>query len=237
MSISFAISEWSGWTNVPIQGLEDSTQLTLSDSPDVHLIPPMLRRRLNLLGRACASIIMRHCSQGEDTPLVYSSRHGDIERTLSVLQELTVGQAVSPMSFSLAVHNAICGVVSIHQKLTGNISTIAANEGLIPVLLEACGLLSEGHDKVLCILCDTSLPEIYRDSDEIVEQPYACCFVVTKGSTLSLTTISRTSKRMPDNLDTSSNYPALRFGNFLSSLTDRSMNLSHNNNQWMISKH
>lgn len=235
MSISFAISEWSGWTNVPIQGLEDSTPLTLSDSPDVQNIPPMLRRRLNLLGRACASEILRHCAKNDSIPLVYASRHGDIERTLSVLQELALEHAVSPMSFSLAVHNAICGVVSIHQGLTGNISTIAANEGLIPVLIEACGLLEEGHNKVLCILCDITTPEIYRDQDESLEQPYACCFIVTRGNSLRLETIPKASIQIPENSCELLDHSALRFGEFLNS-TNTHASLAHNNRQWMISK-
>ncbi|CAA0100568.1 beta-ketoacyl synthase chain length factor [Zhongshania aliphaticivorans] len=235
MSISFTVSEWSGWTSVPIKGLEGSSQLTFSDSPDVQNIPPMLRRRLNLLGRACASEILQHCAKDDDIPLVYASRHGDIERTLSVLQELALEQPVSPMNFSLAVHNAICGVVSIHQGLKGNISTIAASNGLVPALLEACGLIEEGNDRVLCIICDTSTPEIYRDRHEAVEQPFACCFIVTKGNALNLEMIPNASKQIPDDNTPFLNYSALRFGAFLNS-TSTSASLPHNNQHWMISK-
>lgn len=235
MSIFFTISEWSGWTSAPIQGLEGNNQLTLSDSPDVQNIPPMLRRRLNLLGRACASEILRHCAKNDSVPLVYASRHGDIERTLSVLQELALEQPVSPMNFSLAVHNAICGVVSIHQGLRGNISTIAANNGLVPALLEACGLIEEGNDRVLCIVCDTSTPEIYQDKNEVVEHPYACCFSVTKGNALRLESIPKASKQISDANTALLDYSALRFGAFLTS-TSPSASLYHNNQLWMISK-
>ena len=108
MAISFAIPEWSGWqAKLSDESANALPDLTISATPDVAIIPPMLRRRLNLLGRACASEMMKHLKDGENIPVVYCSQHGDIERTLNVLEELVDHQPVSPMHFSLAVHNAI----------------------------------------------------------------------------------------------------------------------------------
>ncbi len=232
MSIPFAISNWSGWAGTPIAELESNSKLTYSSTPDVQNIPPLLRRRLNLLGRAAASEILRHSEKNDDTPVVYASRHGDIERTLAILQELADQQTVSPMNFSLAVHNAICGVISIHQALRGNISTIAAIDPLVPVLLEACGLLAEGHKKILCVICDVSTPEIYREEQELVETAYATCFVLTSGNDLLL---SPEQSPGNNNNDPEENHTALRFNNFLSSNSSK-FSLKHNGQSWKICK-
>ncbi len=188
IAISFAISEWSGWqATIPDETIDTLPELTISDTPDVSMIPPMLRRRLNLLGRACASEMMKHLRDGDNFPVVYCSQHGDIERTLKVLTELVDHQPVSPMHFSLAVHNAICGVLSIQAGLTANISAIAAGQqGLVPVLLEAAGILLSGKDKVLCVICDVLLPEIYRDKQSLPKTSYAISFIMTQSQGIHL---------------------------------------------------
>jgi hypothetical protein len=189
MATSFKISEWSGWQAMPSGNYPDEPEvLTISETPDVSIIPLMLRRRLNLLGRACGSEILKHLTNGEIMPIVYCSQHGDIERTTKVLKELADDQPVSPMHFSLAVHNAICGILSIQTGLTSNINTIAAGqEGLVPVLLEATGILLSGAEKVLCVICDVTLPEIYRDEQSLPKIPYAISFVVSKAKGVPLT--------------------------------------------------
>lgn len=195
MATSFAISEWSGWKAMPSgNSLNEQESFTISETPDVAIIPLMLRRRLNLLGRACGSEILKHL---EIMPIVYCSQHGDIERTTRILNELADDQPVSPMHFSLAVHNAICGILSIQTGLTSNISTISAGqEGLVPVLLEATGILLSGAEKVLCVICDVTLPEIYQDEQSLPKIPYAISFVVSKseGIHLALT-------QLPQHLD------------------------------------
>ncbi len=189
MAVSLAISEWSGWQAALDAGDSNkSPDLTISETPDVAIIPLMLRRRLNLLGRACASEMLKHLRDDENVPIVYCSQHGDIERTLSVLGELVDQESVSPMHFSLAVHNAICGVLSIHAGLTANISTIAAGQqGLVPVLLEAAGILMSGANKVLCVICDVPLPAVYSDEQSLPKIPYAISFVMTKSEGVNLT--------------------------------------------------
>ncbi|MES2605824.1 MAG: beta-ketoacyl synthase chain length factor [Pseudomonadota bacterium] len=156
------------------------SNIRFSDTPDASIVPPMLRRRLNFMGRGCISEMLQHISNDENLPIVFCSRHGDIERTLKVLIDLAKGEPASPMDFSLAVHNAIAGILSIHCNITANISSIATSEGaIVPVLLEAVGLLSESTPKVLCILCDVSLPTMYRTSAEEDEFPFVACFTVT----------------------------------------------------------
>ena len=188
MDISFAISEWSGWESQTLNNLaKEKTFLSTVRDPDVSSIPPILRRRLNLLGRACANEILQHIKKNENIPVVYCSQHGDIERTFSILSKASKGEPASPMNFSLSVHNAILGVLSIHLGLTSSISSISSEQhGLVPVLLEAVGILMSGSEKVLCVLCDVTLPQIYLDDQSLPRNSYAISFIVTKSEGTSL---------------------------------------------------
>ncbi|MBQ0711633.1 MAG: beta-ketoacyl synthase chain length factor [Porticoccus sp.] len=188
MAVSFSVSEWSGWrSGLPESYREDLVGLTVSEVPDVGAIPPILRRRLNMLGRACASEVLKHIPADTDIPIVYCSQHGDIERTLHVLESLVAKEAVSPVHFSLAVHNAICGVISIQAGNRASVSALSAGQqGLVPVLLEAIGMLVPGVNRVLCVICDVPLPEIYRDESSQPQVPYAVSFVVTSGDGIKL---------------------------------------------------
>jgi hypothetical protein len=185
-TLGFSISSWSGWTvsaNHAERFVCDGNAIRFSDTPDASSVPPLLRRRLNFMGRSCVAEMLQHLQAGEDLPIVYCSRHGDIERTLSVLVDLARGEPASPMDFSLAVHNAIAGVLSIHCHITSNISSMAADSGaVVPVLLEAVGMLSEKVPKVLCIICDVALPEIYRTAEDAGDYPFVACFTVTNAS-------------------------------------------------------
>lgn len=233
MAISFAISEWSGWQAIlSDETIDTLSEMTISEAPDVAMIPPMLRRRLNLLGRACASEMVKHLTDGDNIPIVYCSQHGDIERTLKVLTELVDHQPVSPLHFSLAVHNAICGVLSIQAGLTANISTIAAGQqGLVPVLLEAAGILLSGASKVLCVICDVLLPEIYRDEQSLPKTPYAISFIMTQSQGLHLSL-----QQLPlINLESNNIILPADLISFLNS-GDPGLLVEHNGVTWKISR-
>ncbi len=234
MTIKFAVTQWSGWTSAQASaGSVYSTSIKHHETPDVSAIPPMLRRKLNVMGRACAAPVLDTLpSTTADIPLVYCSQHGDIERTLAVLLELAESASVSPNNFSLAVHNAICGVLSIHAGLTGPINSIAAGEqGLVPVLLEAAGLLSPSCPQVLCVMCDVPLPEVYRSTNSQPRAPYAMCFILSAAAGTGLNL--RQSGAASDSADY---FPPLNFCAFLDNNAVASIAVMHNGCDWEIAK-
>jgi len=235
MKTVFSVVDWCGWVqDKPGKGKSDpaDSPLLTSEVPDVDIIPPLLRRRLNLLGRAAASQMLRLLEDNTNIPVVYCSRHGDIERTLSVLQELAAGESVSPAYFSLSVHNAVPGLISIQQGITANISSIAAgDEPLVPCLLEAAGILSPQQPLVLCLFADVRLPEIYHRAHHVPQSTYACGFVLglKGGQRLSLT---MTENSTPLN---NSQPIALEFIHFLNGSTS-TLNVRHNGSPWTLCK-
>jgi hypothetical protein len=181
MTVQLNLSGWSGW-----QGSSDTTNGDAAQDLDVAQVPPMLRRRLNSLGRIAVSQLLNQWQKGEDTPIVYTSRHGDIHRTLRVLQGIVAQEPMSPMQFSLAVHNAIVGVFSIQEKVHAPIQTLAAGaEPIIPTLLEMAALLEEGFERVYGVICDVQLPQVYQQF-EAPEAPYCVVLVADQNGAVPI---------------------------------------------------
>jgi len=143
-------------------------------------IPPMLRRRLSTLGRCAVSSALMILDKEDSIPSIFSSKYGDTGISLSLLAEMGRGEAMSPTDFSLAVHNAVGGLFSIVRKDTSKLTSICATEGLVVnSLLEAVGQLQD-EDRVLCVIYDIPLPELYQrycDSDAF---PYAIAMILNK---------------------------------------------------------
>lgn len=175
MTLTFSILDWKAWT--PAHDAQ----------PDVSVIPPMLRRRLSPIGRAAMSVIMPLAQTHGAMPLVYVSRHGDLNRTLGLLEELAKGEPMSPTAFSLSVHNATAGLFSIQQGLTHNITALSGGaQELVPGLLESLGLCSLPMPQVLCVFCDETPPPIYQHQVNQPAQPYALALVIGVGGTWQL---------------------------------------------------
>jgi hypothetical protein len=116
-------------------------------------------------------------------PLVYVSRHGDLSRTLGLLEDVAKGEPLSPTAFSLSVHNATSGLFSIHQGLTKNVTAISCgSEDLVPALLESLGQCSADEPKVLCVFCDEPPPVIYTAQTNQPERPFALALVISRAN-------------------------------------------------------
>ncbi len=217
MALTFNISDWKAWFPTP-----QNTQ------PDVSVIPAMLRRRLSPVARIAMSVIMPLAETHGAMPVVYVSRHGDLQRTFQLLKDLASGEPVSPTAFSLSVHNATAGLFSIQQGLTKNITAISCGDAdLIPALLEALGQCKPQEPKVMCVFCDEPPPDIYRAQVSQPEFAYAVALIISldEGWQLSLA---------PDQTLASDSTPqALQL---LALLKDDAHDLSviHNHTTWQL---
>jgi hypothetical protein len=141
-------------------------------------VPPMLRRRFGDLGKCAMAAALQVLDEDESIPGIFSSRHGDTALTLSLLEEMGRDESMSPTGFSLAVHNAVSGLFSIVRKDTSMVTSLAAMEGLVlHTLLEAVGQLHVS-DKVLCVIYDIPLPDLYRHYCTGDDFPYAIAVIL-----------------------------------------------------------
>ena len=168
--------DWRAWLAQPVAIDEPMGKVDLS------AIPAMLRRRFNRLGKCAMAAAMPLVTHTANIPSIFASRHGDTELSVSLLESIGRREAMSPTSFSLAVHNAVSGLFSIARKDTSEITAIAAMRGLVlQTLFEAIGQL-QTSDRLLCVIYDIPLPEFYRltcheNGDSF---PYAIAMVLNR---------------------------------------------------------
>jgi hypothetical protein len=133
-------------------------------------LPMMLRRRLTATGQAALA-----AAGGANAPrearYVFCSRHGEFTRTTRLLQAVAEREALSPADFSVSVHNALAGILSIaSQSQEGHTAIANGPDSFAAGLIEAIGLLAVHADvPVLLVYFDDDLPSPY---DEI-EPPEA----------------------------------------------------------------
>ena len=127
--------------------------------PDVSFVPPMERRRLTLLERAALSVAWKVYPHGEQIPVVFASRWGEISTTLKLMRQMHDEGEMSPAGFSNSVHNAAPGHLSLLTKNKAPYTAISAGAETYEMgMLEA----STYPGKVLFVYAEESTPEMYR---------------------------------------------------------------------------
>ncbi len=84
--------------------------------------------------------------------VLYTSRHGELERNYRILEALATNQAVSPTDFALSVHNSAVGNLTIAAKQPVVSSSLAAGKDTFQQgLCEVISLLQAGYQRVLMV--------------------------------------------------------------------------------------
>lgn len=183
--ISFNIEQWNAYAPGMVTTEDWQTwfrgQHHIDDAvaPEVmKSVSPMLRRRFSKLGKVAMGAALPLLNEVDHIPSIFASRHGDTETTLSLLKTMGMDEAVSPTSFSLAVHNAVGGLYSIARKDTSPINAIAASEGLVVQALIESALQLQDYERVLCVIYDIELPELYRPYCQSEPFPHAVAMIL-----------------------------------------------------------
>jgi hypothetical protein len=155
--------DWTAWLDGEKIPKDDAAQVAVT-------LPTMLRRRISVIGQMAfrASYAL---SGNRSARFIFCTRHGEFQRTLNILKSLSAREPVSPAEFSLSVHNALAGLLSIAWKNTAGHTTISAGadsfgSGMFDAI--AC-LKSQPADPVMIVYFDDLLPEPYDalgDHDE-----------------------------------------------------------------------
>jgi hypothetical protein len=183
---AFHIGGWAAWT----PGIETESAWhawacsnQTSETNDIEpsaVAPAMLRRRVSPLGQAALRAAWGLPKVAESR-IVSASRHGEFGRTLSILESLADKQLVSPADFSLSVHHALAGLLSIAAGNRQGHSAIAAGaESFGYALMEALGCLAEDPaTPVLLLYYDEPLPKPFDVFSAPNEQPVAMAFSIS----------------------------------------------------------
>ncbi|MBZ4412432.1 beta-ketoacyl synthase chain length factor [Myxococcus sp. XM-1-1-1] len=156
----FGQDAWRSWLSKP-------HPLPSEGTPPLTEMPPMMRRRVDRLGRIALQAAYTCQADAPACPLVFASRYGDMGRSVDLLEQLARSTPLSPTSFSLSVHNAIGGLYSIARgDLTAQSAVAAGAETVEAAFVEACGLLGEGAPEVVVIVYDEPRPAPFQHFPE-----------------------------------------------------------------------
>lgn len=185
-TLSITLAAWNAWEQSSTypdtwnQITTDGAEQSHASLPKAQRIPAMLRRRLGSLGKTAITSADELIAKIDDAmPTVFCSQHGDLNRTLELLQSLALSEPLSPTHFSLSVHNAIAGIYSIARKDHSPTTAIScAQDDVSSALLETQLILEEQKSQyALCVVYDEPLPERYSTT-ALPTKAYAASFLL-----------------------------------------------------------
>lgn len=148
-------------------------------------LPMMTARRLSSGSRLAVECGLSMLRRHEIDAVLYTSRHGELERNYRILHALASGQAVSPTDFALSVHNSAVGNLTIAaQRPIVSSSLSAGIDTFQQGLCEVICLLQAGHQRVLMVDFDGALPAFYhpRLPENMPTWAYAVALVFEAGN-------------------------------------------------------
>ena len=191
MKLTFTIERWDAW----IQGIRSQSEWLdffasgkqqRSGTPfadlQYHHLKPVQRRRLSDISKITLDVAFAVAAQCQTVRSVFASRWGEVSRMADLLTAICTGEDLSPTAFSMSVHNTSSGLFSIQSGNRAPSTAIAAgHDTVIAGWIEACTLLSLGQPKVLLVISEDLMPDVYQQFSAPEEQPVAAAFLLTPG--------------------------------------------------------
>lgn len=150
-------------------------------------LPMMAARRLTSGSRLASECGVTLLERQSIDAIVFTSRHGELERNLRMSQALARGESISPTDFAMSVHNATVGNLTIMTRRPLVTSSLAAGvDSFQQGLIETLCLLQAGYQQVLLVDFDGLLPDFYQPwlPEPMPAWPYATGLVIRAGDTL-----------------------------------------------------
>ena len=144
-----------------VDGIADAEAL----KPVGHALDRVNRRRAGQLGRALADVTAEAIAMakvdGGTVATIVGSAIGEAATMIGLLDQMwRHQQPMSPADFTVSVHNAASGLISIANKNRGMTTSIAADENTpAAALMEAIGLVVTTDQPVLLACADEPAPE------------------------------------------------------------------------------
>jgi hypothetical protein len=150
--------------------------------PATPLLPMMMARRLSQGSRLAVQVGLSLLARHPVDYAIFVSRHGELARSVTLLQALADGEVLSPTDFSMSVHNTAAGLSSIQGKAAIPMTSLAAGEGgLMAGFTEAVAALHAGASRVLLVAFEGPVPEFHRPWLPDEAPPHALGLVLQAG--------------------------------------------------------
>jgi hypothetical protein len=185
------IRSWSAWApgletrDAWQQWASDPSVPGADDAPAAKFLPSLLRRRCTPLTRmmlTAAFDCLGEVSSQSVRP-VFSSRHGSINESISMLEKVAVEQRLSPAMFAHTVHNAQAALFSIAAENRASSSALCAErESFEAGYIEALVQLSrEPAQPVLLVVGDVPLAPGFASLIDEPVSAYAMALLLELG--------------------------------------------------------
>ncbi|MCX3309374.1 beta-ketoacyl synthase chain length factor [Pantoea vagans] len=155
-----------------------------------QFLPMMTARRLSGGSRAAVECGLALLARQSVDAIVFTSRHGELERNLRILKTLADQQSMSPTDFAMSVHNSAVGSLTIAAKAPLVSTSISAGvDSFQQGLIEVSALHQAGYQQVLLVDFDGIVPDYYLPwlSEPCVNIPYAVALLLRAGEELYCT--------------------------------------------------
>ena len=194
------ISDWNAWA----PGLNSHEDWSLflngklalleNDPPDVSFLSPMFRRKLSLLSRMifCTFNKLKDKESLKGIPLIFASRHGELDLSISLINSGLDSLTCSPAKFSISVHNSPVGLLSIQDNNTGPSTAISSGKRTLEMGLIEAICTMEAFEEALLIYADLPLNEEYEEY--IDEEAFPVCIAIHLKQLANSTTLSFSDK-------------------------------------------
>lgn len=191
-AIHVNVKQWYAWAPgvegaaLWRQWVDGSLALVSEVVPELPFIKPMLRRRLSQLSKMAVKVAFECLNKESDDftadRTIFCSRHGELTRTVGLLESLASGTELSPTGFSLSVHNAASGLYSIARGDTApSVSIAAGRDTFIEGVREAALLLLEDAvNTVLVVVADEPLPSHLLQYADEKQRSFALALLLSK---------------------------------------------------------
>jgi hypothetical protein len=148
---------WLRWAGAP------PADEVPSEENNPKSLPMMLRRRMNGFGQQVVGTALA-TGAAQQSRYIFATRHGEFTTTLRILEEIRNRAAPSPADFSMSVHHALAGLLSIHTGNKAGHTTISAGANTFGygVLEAATTILEQQHSGALLVSYDEPLPDAYQ---------------------------------------------------------------------------
>jgi Beta-ketoacyl synthase, N-terminal domain len=168
---------WRAWCAAPVP-------LAPTGHPEARFLPAMLRRRCSPLTRIALTAAWGCVGEGElgRVRTVFASRHGSVNESIEMIEQVVQRARLSPAQFSHTVHNAQAGLFCIAAQnrqascsLAGHVDTFAC--GYLEVLTH---LEREPASPVLYVMADVQLAPRFAALVDEPESSYALALLIAR---------------------------------------------------------
>lgn len=175
----FSVEKWGLWDSS-----ESFTQQQNVFSGEFELsnIKPMVKRRMPVLAKQIYGISDNLALA--PMPTVYASKNAELNRTIKLIRQY--GGDLSPANFSMSVHNAIPGLLSVISTDNSPYTVIDSMSGVLEMaIVEAIGLLSE-HSCIRVVYFEEVTPELFTSIISEQDIPMVLVMELKQGKDFSL---------------------------------------------------